>query len=228
MRRRTRVIAGASAASALVGGGAAVAAGQLGGFEEEQAAVLAAAAAQLGVEPSELSEALTDALSARLDAAVADGTLGEEAAAELQARLADGEVPLLGLRRGGGGPHGGFGLRGGPGPLGGLAAAAAASFLGLGEAELREELAGGATLAELAEARGKIADGLEAALLASARADLADAVEDGRLSEEQRDAILEGLPARIAGLVDGSLGHDPPRGRAVLPAGSDEGARTDA
>ncbi|HJU48889.1 MAG TPA: hypothetical protein VJ689_12180, partial [Gaiellaceae bacterium] len=197
MHNRTRLIAGAAAVAALAGGGAAIAANQ-GSFQDEQNAVLAAAAQQLGVEPAELSAALTDALSARIDAAVAAGTLTEEDGARMKERLADGDVPLVGLP--GMGPH-----VHGIGPLGGLEAAA--GYLGLTRAQLREALADGDTLADVAKENGKSVDGLEAAMLAAAKDDLAAAVARGRVTEAQQTEILADLPDRIADLVAGTFQH---------------------
>lgn len=207
MQRSTRLVAGAAVVAALAGGGAAVAAGD-GGLQAEQDAVLNDAAKRLGVQPADLDAALTEALSARIDAAVAAGTLSKERGAELEQRLADGDAPLVGL------PGAGHGLHG-PGFPGGLEAAA--EFLGLTTAELRAELADGNTLAEVAKGQGKTAAALRAALLAAARQDLAAAVRDGRLTESQRQELLDRLPERIADLVDRSFdGHrlddQPPAG----------------
>jgi uncharacterized protein (DUF2126 family) len=73
MRRHVKKIAvGTAALAATVGAGGAIAATQLNPSEESKA-VLNDAAEQLGVEPSELSEALKDALANRVDAAVEVG-----------------------------------------------------------------------------------------------------------------------------------------------------------
>ena len=87
MHSRTKLVAVAAAVAALVGGGAAVASGQAG-FEDDQDAVLEAAADELGVEPAALSTALVNALSVRIDAAVAAGTFTAQQGAELKQRLA--------------------------------------------------------------------------------------------------------------------------------------------
>jgi hypothetical protein len=189
---RIKVIAGAVAAAALVGGGSAIAASQLGGDEAEQA-ILNDAAKQLGVEPSELSDALKDAYKARIDAAVEAGELTKEQGDALKERIDNGELPLFGFHRGG--PHGFHGgLRGD--------FDAAATYLGVTEAELHDQLEGGKTLAELAADQGKSVDGLEQALLDAARDDIAAAVDAGRLTRSQADEILADLPERIADLVD--------------------------
>lgn len=195
---RTKVIAGAVAAAALVGGGAAVAASQLGSGAEQQA-IIDDAAKQLGVEPAELTDALKDAYKAQIDTAVAAGELTQEQGDALKARIDSGDVPLLGLHHDGpDGPHGFHGKLD-----------EAATYLGLSEAELHEQLEGGKTLAEIATDQGKSVDGLEQALVDAAKKDIAAAVDDGRLTQAQADEIIADLPDRIDDLVNGTL---PPRG----------------
>jgi hypothetical protein len=207
MRRHVKKIAvGTAALAATVGAGGAIAATQLNPKEESKA-VLNDAAEQLGVEPSELSEALRDALANRVDAAVEAGRLTEVQGAELKERIESGDVPLLGL----GGP--GFGHR--MHHVGDLDAAA--SFLGVTEANLRTALDGGKTLAQIAEDRGRSVDGLVNALVDDAEAELAAAVKAGRLTDAQRDSIVSGLQERITSLVNGERPLHP--GRLDSPPG---------
>ena len=193
------LIAGAVTAAALaVGGG--VAAAQLGSDADEQA-VLNDAASRLGVEVSELEAALEEAFAARIDAAVAAGKLTQERADRMKERLEERGLPLFGGP--GHGPHGHVFVH--------SRLAAAASYLGLTQAELRQAMRGGQTLAELATAQGKTVDGLKEAMVADATEHLNAAVADGRLTEEQKQRILENLPERIDALVQGEL-PPPPRG----------------
>ena len=195
MRRHTGKIAVAGAALvAAIGGGGAIAATQLDPRKESQA-VVNDAAEQLGVEPSELTAALREALANRVDAAVEDGRLTEEQGAELKERIESGEVPLVGL----GGPR--LEHRMGPHHVRDLDAAA--SYLGISEANLMTALEDGKTLAEVAQERGKSVDGLVDALVEAANADLAAAVDAGRLTDAQRDSIASGLKERITSLVNG-------------------------
>ena len=192
-------IAGISAAAAaLVGGGAAIAADRLSP-EAESDAVVADAAKQLGVDASKLDAALKKALANRVDAAVEAGQITKAQGDEMKARIAAGEVPLVGVGRGPG--HHRFGHH----SLASLDAAA--TYLGVTEAELTTSLSDGSTLAEIAEEEGKSVDGLKDALVAAAKADLADAVEDGRLTAAQQAKIVADLPDRIDDLVNGELGH---------------------
>ena len=221
-RRITKTAAlGAGALLAVAGAGAAIAATQSGPVEESKALV-DDAAKRLGVESSELTEALQAALAARVDEAVAAGRLTEEQGAELKQRIQAGEVPLLGL----GGPHGR--RHGGPGgPGGGLTAAA--EYLGVTEAELHEQLHDGQRLAEVAAAEGKSVEGLVDALVADETEKLAQAVEDGRLTDAQRDELVAGLEERVTARVNGEGGVG--RGHGFGPPGpppADDAGTTDS
>jgi polyhydroxyalkanoate synthesis regulator phasin len=210
MKMSKTMIAGAVTAAALAIGGGAVAATQFGSDADEQA-ILNDAAGRLGVEPEELSAALEDAIAARIDAAVAAGELTQEQADRIKERLEQGGLPLFGPGFGHHGPMG-MHLRHGLDE--------AATYLGLSEEELRESLRSGETLAEIATGQGKTAEGLTQAMVDAATADLEQAVADGRLTEEQKQEILEDLPERIAAIVQGEL---PPRGPGRGWSGEDGG-----
>lgn len=197
MKKRTKIAMGAGAALAVVGAGGAMAAGQLSPSTESKA-VVEDAAEQLGVAPAELSDALKQALANRLDEAVQAGTLTEAQAEAMKQRLESNDFPLFG------GPA--LGQRGGPGHhMGhhGMGLDAAASFLGVTEAELRSELQSGKTLAEVAKAEGKTVDGLVDALVTAATKRLDQAVADGRLTKAQRDEIVASLEERTTAMVNG-------------------------
>ena len=133
MSTKVKIAAGAAAAVAVAGGGAAFAASQVWSPKAENQAVIDDAAKQLGVSSDQLSAALENALKNRVDAAVAAGKLTKDQGDALKARIDAGGVPFV---------LGGFGARGafGPGHFGGpfmRGFSAAASYLGLSEAELR-------------------------------------------------------------------------------------------
>jgi hypothetical protein len=168
---------------------------------DERRAVLDDAADRLDVEPSELEDALRDALKARVDTAVEEGRLTEEQGVELKTRIDSGEMQFL---RGLGKP--------GPGRFGHFhhfarfpALRAAAEYLGLAEEELRERLRDGDTLAEVAKAEGKAVDGLVDALVADAEKRLDDAVAAGKLTPAQADELADRLYHRMTDLVNGEL-----------------------
>jgi hypothetical protein len=192
MRKKT-IVLGLAGTLAVAGGGAAIAARQSDSPRDESRAIVNDVAKQLGVEPKALTEAFKTALKNRVDAAVAAGRLTKEQGDRLKARIDAGDAPFFGFR---------FGLHHGPfGYLGHLDAAA--SYLGVTEAQLREDLAAGKTLAQVAKDRGKSVDGLVDAMTAEAKEHLDDAVAAGRLTREQADSALAGVKERITDLVNG-------------------------
>jgi hypothetical protein len=198
MAIRRKVIAGAAAALAVGGAGAGVAATKLTGSpSEESKAIVNDAAKTLGVEPSKLSAALKQAFEDRIDAAVAAGRLTKQQGDELKQRVESGDFPLFGppaFGNGFGAPHLFFhGLD------------AAASYLGLTEAQLHSRIESGKTLAEIAKAEGKSVDGLKAALVKEAKTHLDAAVKAGRLSSAEEQRVLADLEQRIDDLVNGKL-----------------------
>ena len=84
-----------------------------------------------------------------------------------------------------------------------------AEYLGLTETELQQRLRDGQSLAQIARAEGKSVDGLEQALLKSATEKLAQAVEDGRITDAQRDELLEHLESNIEDMVNRAPGERP-------------------
>jgi uncharacterized protein YidB (DUF937 family) len=192
MKRNRKLIFGAAALLAAAGGGVAVAASESSPAEENQA-VINDAAKQLGVSPTKLSDALKKALSDRVDAAVAAGRITKAEGDALKQRLSSGDYPLFFD------PH--RGLDHGV-PFGGLDAAA--TYLGLTEAQLHSELAGGKTLAQVAQAHGKTVDGLVDALVADVKKHVDAAVAAGWLTQSQANQMLNGVRDRITNMVNSS------------------------
>ena len=188
MRRKNKIALSAAAVLAAAGGGGAIAASQAGSPSEESNAIIDDAAKQLGVSPSKLSDALKTALSDRIDAAVAAGRLTKEEADALKERIQSDDFPVFG------GLHRGFGHF--------AKLDAAANYLGLTEAELRSELEGGKSLAQVARDHGKPVDGLVDALVAAEKEHLDSAVTAGRITKAQEDELLNGLKERITSLVN--------------------------
>ena len=169
-----------------LGAAGAVAASRVLSPSEESKAVIDDAASQLGVKPEALSDALKQALKNRVDAAVEAGRLTEAQAKELKARIDSDEFPLL-FGPGGGHPGPGFG-HGSSTSSHFEVLTAAASYLGMTEAELREALQD-KTLAEIAKEKGKSVSGLVAALVAAQEKRIAAAVADGRLTQSQASEL---------------------------------------
>jgi polyhydroxyalkanoate synthesis regulator phasin len=207
---KRKLVAGAAAAVAVAGGGAAIGATQFGSPKQESAAVVSDAAQQLGVTPTQLSDALKKAIENQIDAAVAAGRLTQAQGDALKAKVESGDVPLFALPALGFGGKAGLGFGAGLKPLG-AALDAAAAYLGITTAQLRTELAGGKTLAQIATGHGKTAEGLVQALYDAQKKQLDALVTAGKLTQSQEDAILADMKQRITDLVNGKVTlHDGP------------------
>jgi AraC-like DNA-binding protein len=149
---------------------------------------------RLNVSPDQLRAAFKGALIDRLNAAVKEGRLTQAQANAIERRINQGQVPLpLGPHRGFG--HGGFGhegfRHGGPG------LSAAASYLGITDAQLFDQLRSGKSLAQIAKDKGKTTAGLEAAISAAFKARLDKAVAAGRITKAQEQTVLNRFQSRL-------------------------------
>ena len=139
------------------------------------------------------SEAATPARGEHLAEALAplveDGTLTQEQADAVVARLHEAWAERGGRR--------------GPGP----GVEATAEVLGMTVDEVREALAGGSTLAELAEERGVATEDLVDAMLAGMEERLAERVADGTITQEQADERLADATEHVTDHIEGE--HQP-------------------
>jgi uncharacterized protein YidB (DUF937 family) len=179
--------------------------------EELQAegATLATVADAHGKSRDELIAHITSDAKARLDERVAEGDITQERADEILANLNErveemvdrefGEKPFLRrLKDGFGFAFPGLGM--------GLVSEELAEFLGIDEAQLREELeADGATLASVSEAHGKTRDELKAFLSEGITEKVNAVVEEGILTQERADEILSHFNEMLDAFIDGEL-----------------------
>lgn len=204
MSLKRKLAIGAAGVLVLAGTGATYAANRDSGGDRD--AFLNDVAKRLGVSRDKLDSALEGAFSDRLDDAVAEGRLSREQADDIEKRAKEhgGVPPFLGPHPDG--PHLDFK---GQGPLfGGIDAAA--DYLGLTPSQLRERLMSGISLADLARDRGKSVEGLRDAIESAVRKALDEAVDEERLTDSQRDRILEDLGDVIDRFVDRAP-PEPPR-----------------
>jgi hypothetical protein len=209
MHRRSIAIV-AAGLLVLVGAGGTYAATKSSGSDERKA-FLDDVAKRLNVDPSDLTKAMREAFFARLDAAVTAGKLSKAQADAIKKRVQDsGGVPPIGPfggpDRGPGGPPGferGGRHHGGP-IFGGIAAAA--KFLDLTDAQLRDQLASGKSLADIAKDKGKPVGDLKAAIRTGVKSKLDDAVTAKQLTQTQEDEILKELDDHLDDLVNGKPG----------------------
>lgn len=191
LTRTSKLIGGAAIVLIAAGTGAAIASSNDNSRSAESKAIIDDAARQLGIPSSKLSDALKQALTDRVDAAVAAGRITKAEGDALKQRIQSDDFPIIG------GPGRGFGHFGFFGRVD-----AAADYIGITKAQLRTELENGKTLAQVAESHGKSVDGLVDALLADAKEKVDSAVSAGRLTKAQGDEMLSGLKERITNLVN--------------------------
>src|SRR5206468_3166115 len=96
----------------------------------------------------------------------------------------------------------GPGGRGGPGFRAFNDQAAAATYIGITEADLRTKLQAGQTLAQIATAAGKTRDGLIAALVADGNTKIEAALAAGKITAAQATAQKASLTTRVTAQVD--------------------------
>jgi hypothetical protein len=213
---KRKFAAGAVGLAVLAGGGGAYAAGtssstptitQKPDRAAEQKAFLDDVAKRLNVTREQLDAAVKGAAEARIDAAVAAGTLTKEQGDAAKKRIESGDVGGLGGALGlGGGPRGGG--PGGPGgPFGGRAFGfggldGAAAYLGLTEDALHTQLESGKSLADVAKAQNKDVAGLKAAMKDALTKQLDQAVTDKKLTADQRTKILADVDERLDDIIN--------------------------
>jgi len=217
---KRRLAVGAAGLAVLAGGGGAYAAGSSPTTAKpadratEQKAFLDDVAKRLNVTPDQLDAAVKGAAEARIDAAVAAGTLTKEQGDDAKQRIASGIQGILGgpgLFGGGKGGHG-FGP-GGPGPGRGfgfrMGLDAAATYLGLSEDALHTQLESGKSLADVAKAQNKDVAGLKAAMKDAVSKQLDQAVTDKKLTADEKTKILADLDKRLDDLINGTAPERP-------------------
>jgi hypothetical protein len=169
-------------------------------------------AKRLHVTPQQLTQALNGATVDQLQAAVKAGRLTQAQADKLAQRLKrSGTAPAI--------PFGfGFGLGPrfihppgpgflGPGGFGGRLARpfelrAAASYLGLTDAQLFQQLSSGKSLAQIATSKGKTASGLEQAMTTAIKTRLDKLVANKMITAAQEQRLLTRLSARLSTVIN--------------------------
>jgi hypothetical protein len=150
--------------------------------------------------PVERGQRLAEALAPL----VADGTLTQEQADAVVERLEEAGNEAR-EQRGDRGPR--HAMRGGPPGLG----EEVAEMLGLTAEELREELRGDATLADLAADAGVTPEALVDAMLSPMREHLAERVADGDITQEHADERLAQATEWATAIANGERPGRPDR-----------------
>ncbi|MEM7285621.1 MAG: hypothetical protein AAF480_04650 [Actinomycetota bacterium] len=123
-----------------------------------------------------------------LDGLVADGTLTQAQRDTVEERLREARPERHGHR-------GGFGRLGGGGEI--------LEGLGLDSETVREGLADGLSLGEIADANGSSADALADALVEQAESRIDEAIEAGRIDDERAAELRTRIEERVDDIVSG-------------------------
>jgi DNA-binding phage protein len=173
---------------------------------------LAAAATYIGISEQQLRDEMSAGTGKTLtEVAIAHGKTRDgliaallKASEQELATFVDQKLPAGGPGKGPGGP----GARSEGNPL-----AAAATYIGTTEADLRTKQASGQTLAQIATSAGKTKDGLIKALVDDATAKIDAAQKAGTITADQATKAKTGLTDRFTRLVDapgfGGFGRGP-------------------
>jgi hypothetical protein len=201
---KRRLAVGGVALTAFGAGGAAYAVTNNGNSDRD--AYLNDLANRLHVSRDQLNSALQGAFDDRLDAAVKAGKLTQEQANAIKQKVENGGgVPFFGGP--GPGPGLGFGhefFAIGP-DLFGQGFDAAAKYLGLTSAQLKQQLGSGKSLAQIAGDKQKSVSGLEQAIKDSVKSNLDTLVSSKKITQQQENRILGNLDKRIGNLVNRTL-----------------------
>lgn len=212
-RMRKSAVAVGLTAGLLGGGAAGVVLGTpgLSGAQEDTTSTTVQEEADRGAERrARVAERLQEILAPL----VQEGTIDQAQADAVVTALQEAGPPEG--RRGPGGP-------GGPGHHRGAGMDAAAEALGLSDDELREQLRGGSSLAEVAEAQGVDVQVVIDALVAELSERLAERVESGDLTQEEADEKLAEATERITERVQ----QGPPERSGDAPGEEDGGTEGD-
>ena len=214
-------VAGSAVGLALLAGAGGAYAITSGGAGNGRDAFLNDVAKRLNVSPQELKAAFRGALADKLDADVKAGRITQAEADRIKKEAQEhGGLPFLPPP----GPPGALGPGGpghpppfGPPPFGppphgpfGASLDAAATYLGITPAQLRNRLMAGKSLAQVAGERNKSVDGLKSAIEVAVKKKLDQAVASKHLTQTQEDEILSGLRSRLGEIVNRKPGDRPP------------------
>lgn len=159
-------------------------------------------AAVLGKTPQETQAAITQAQKDLVNDALKQGKITQQQADKAIQSIDKGGFAFLGHRFGKRGfPWAGFPWAKGRQAMG-FGLNSVAEFLGISQDQLRTELRGGKSLAQVAQDHGKTRDQLKDAIVSSARDALNKAMTNGKLTQEKADSILKKLQDNIDTMID--------------------------
>lgn len=171
--------------------------------------IVSRVAEKLGVSQDELVTAWNDSAIEIIDEKVAAGELDSATGEMLKERIANADGIVL-PGRPGHGPHRPHGVM--------LVGQAAQTVLGTEDGELREALANGQSLLDVALDKGFTEDQFTSDLLAEIQSNLDDKVANDGLDQEKADSIYQRISDNISDIINHVKG-DGPMGDAPMDFG---------
>lgn len=170
-------------------------------------------AQNLGVDKARLVEQMKAAAGTTVDDAVQQGALSQEHGDRIKEQIQKSNGSFF--NGGFVGPHR-FGHRARPGFAFGKLhqpqlLQAAAQKLGLTEAQLRDELKSGKSLAQIAQEKGVSRDDLRTAMLDAVRSQVNQAVQNGKLTQDQANQVISRIEQVIDRLIDAAPRQPKPK-----------------
>jgi transposase-like protein len=144
-----------------------------------------------GVDPNTVVTAIVTVLTQKIDQKAAEGTVDANRAAQAKQKLPDFANRFVNETK----RHRGYRILKD-------ALQAAANEIGVSEAELKDALKNGKSIAQVAKDHDKSVDDAVDAIVKAATTEIDQAVKDGKLDSKKADEIKKKLPDRVKKLVN--------------------------
>ncbi len=150
-------------------------------------------ASDLGKKPDQVNRAVSDALSQTLADAVKAGDLTQKQADAIKARQQKSNNICTGALAG---------IDRGAGAKARIGMAEYAKALGISQQELKQDLAGGKTIKDVAASKGMDENTFRSNLVTAVKSNLDPRVASGKLTQQQEDAVLNKIRTKPLPLWD--------------------------
>ena len=152
---------------------------------------IAQVATEHGVDPNTVVNAVVAAVTQQIDQKAAAGSIDSSRAEQAKQKLPDFANRFVNETK----PHRGYRILKD-------AAKAAAKEIGIPEAELKDAIKNGKSIAQVAKDHDKSVDDVVNAIVKAATSDVDQAVKDGKLDSKKADEVKQKLPDRAKKLVN--------------------------
>ena len=169
--------------------------------QERRTAFLNHLVQNLGITLDQLKQAVKNAELQTIDDLVSDGTLTADQGAKIKDKINSSDGPglgrfLRGARERRGDKHERYGrLRAG-------IVKSAATAIGIGPGDLKQELKSGKSIAEVAAEHNVSLDAVKSQITSDAKGELDKLVHEGKISQERADKLLQKLTSKLDDILN--------------------------